>query len=175
MVCSGAGFPMHCDLYVVYCTSPVNFLAVVIPSRCDGTARPTYQRTAEPSPGGGIEDYVGREMSTILLRGPLGTWGSLTCSKSTTRVKRLKVPPGGLPPSGLNPRHSGHKVGTLPLDHGGRLRDIYATIQELEVSSVRFMRNHTAYACPATVGEMTTPHSLEAQRTASTKWANPGS
>jgi hypothetical protein len=21
----GAGFPMHCDLYVVYCTSPVNF------------------------------------------------------------------------------------------------------------------------------------------------------
>jgi hypothetical protein len=25
MVYSGAGFPMHCDLYVVYCTSPVNF------------------------------------------------------------------------------------------------------------------------------------------------------
>jgi hypothetical protein len=24
MVYSGAGFPMHCDLYVVYCTSPVN-------------------------------------------------------------------------------------------------------------------------------------------------------
>jgi hypothetical protein len=73
MVCSGAGFPMHCDLYVVYCTSPVNFLAVVIPSRCDGTACPTYQRAAEPSPGGGIEDYDGREMSTIFLRGPLGT------------------------------------------------------------------------------------------------------
>jgi hypothetical protein len=47
--------------------------------------------------------------------GPLGTWGSLTCSKFTTRVKQLKVPPGGLvpwiflslkirrPPSGLNP------------------------------------------------------------------------
>jgi hypothetical protein len=64
---------MHCDLYVFYCTSPVNFLAVVIPSRRDGTARPTYQRTAEPSPGGGIEDYDGREMSAILLRGPLGT------------------------------------------------------------------------------------------------------
>jgi hypothetical protein len=27
---------------------------------------------------------------------PFGTWGSLTCSKFTTRVKRLKVPPGGL-------------------------------------------------------------------------------
>jgi hypothetical protein len=25
MVYSGAGFPMHCDLYVVYCKSPVNF------------------------------------------------------------------------------------------------------------------------------------------------------
>jgi hypothetical protein len=68
MVCSGAGFPMQCDLYVVYCTSPANFL-----SRRDGTARPTYQRTAEPSPGEGIEDYDGREMSAILLRGPLGT------------------------------------------------------------------------------------------------------
>jgi hypothetical protein len=34
----------------------------------------------------------------ILLRGPLGAWGSLTCSKSTTRVKQLKVPPGGLIP-----------------------------------------------------------------------------
>jgi hypothetical protein len=52
---------MHCDLYVVYCTSPVNFLPVVIPSRRDGTARPTYQRMAEPSPGGGIEDYDGRK------------------------------------------------------------------------------------------------------------------
>jgi hypothetical protein len=73
MLCSGAGFPMHCDLYVAYCTSPVNLLAVVIPSRRDGTARPTYQRTAEPPPGGGIEDYDGRVMSAILLRGPLGT------------------------------------------------------------------------------------------------------
>jgi hypothetical protein len=54
----------------------------------------------------------------ILLRGPLGTWGSSTCSKFTTRVKRLKVPPGGLvpwifpslkirrPPPGLNPHRS---------------------------------------------------------------------
>jgi hypothetical protein len=54
----------------------------------------------------------------ISLRGPLGAWGSLTCSKFTTRVKQLKVPPGGLvpwifpsltirwSPPGLNPRHS---------------------------------------------------------------------
>jgi hypothetical protein len=58
MYYSGAGFPMHRDLYVVYYKSPVNFLAVVIPSRRDGTASPTYQRTAEPSPSGGIEVYV---------------------------------------------------------------------------------------------------------------------
>jgi hypothetical protein len=68
----------------------------------------------------------------ILLRGPLGAWGSLTFSKFTTRVKQLKVPPGGLvpwifpslkirrPPPGLNPRRSSHEVGTLPLDYGGR-------------------------------------------------------
>jgi hypothetical protein len=57
-VCSGAGFPMRRDLYVVYCTSRVNFKSAAIPSRRDGTARPTYQRTPEPSPSGGIEDYV---------------------------------------------------------------------------------------------------------------------
>jgi hypothetical protein len=34
----------------------------------------------------------------ILLRGPLGAWGSLTCSKFTTRVKQLNVPLGGLVP-----------------------------------------------------------------------------
>jgi hypothetical protein len=67
----------------------------------------------------------------ILLRGPLGAWGSLTCNKFTTRVKQLEVPPGGLvpwifpslkirgPPPGLNPRRSSHEVGTLPLDYGG--------------------------------------------------------
>jgi hypothetical protein len=59
MVCSGAGFPKHCELYVVYCTSLVNCLAVVILSRRGGTARPSYQRTAEPSHGGGTEDYDG--------------------------------------------------------------------------------------------------------------------
>jgi hypothetical protein len=68
----------------------------------------------------------------ILLRGPLGAWGSLTFSKSTTRVKELKVPPGRLfpwifpslkirrpPPGWLNPRRSSHEVGTLLLDYGG--------------------------------------------------------
>jgi hypothetical protein len=30
------------------------------------------------------------------------------------------------PPPGLNPRHSGHEVGTLPLDHGGR--HLYLTL-----------------------------------------------
>jgi hypothetical protein len=49
---------MHCDLYVVYCTSPVNFKSAAIPSRRDGTALPTYQRTAEPPPSGGIGNYV---------------------------------------------------------------------------------------------------------------------
>jgi hypothetical protein len=68
----------------------------------------------------------------ILLRGPLGVWGSLTCSQFTTQVKQLRVPPGGLvpwifpslkirrPPPGLNPRHSSPEVRTLPLDYGGR-------------------------------------------------------
>jgi hypothetical protein len=68
----------------------------------------------------------------LCSRGPLGAWDSLTCSKFTTWVKQLKVPPGGLvpwifpslkirrPPPGLNPRRSIHEVGTLPLDYGGR-------------------------------------------------------
>jgi hypothetical protein len=65
-------------------------------------------------------------------QGPLGAWGSLTCTKFTTRVKQLEVAPGGLvpwmfpslkirrPPPGLSPRRSSHEVGTLPLDYGGR-------------------------------------------------------
>jgi hypothetical protein len=56
------------------------------------------------------------------------TWSDLYFK----RVKLLKVPPGGLvpwifpslkirrPPPGLNPRHSSHELGTLPLDYGGR-------------------------------------------------------
>jgi hypothetical protein len=64
--------------------------------------------------------YLNGKWPVILLRGPLGAWGSFTCSKYTTRIKRLNVPPGG-PPPGSNPRHSGHEVGTLPLDHGSRL------------------------------------------------------
>jgi hypothetical protein len=57
-------------------------------------------------------------------RFPLGTWGSLTCSKSTKVPSVRWIFPSWKirgPPSGLNPRHSGHEVGTLPLDHGGRL------------------------------------------------------
>jgi hypothetical protein len=69
----------------------------------------------------------------ILLRGPLESWGSLTCTKCTTRVKQLKVPPGGIcslnssvlknstTSPGLNPRRWSHDVGTLPLDYGPRL------------------------------------------------------
>jgi hypothetical protein len=72
-VCSGVGFPMHRDLYVVYCTPPANFKLAAMPSRRDGTARPTYQRTAEPPPGGGIRNFlVDGKCPIILLRGPLG-------------------------------------------------------------------------------------------------------
>jgi hypothetical protein len=72
----------------------------------------------------------------ILLIGPLGASGSLTCSKFTTRVKQFKVPPGGLvpslkirrPPPGLNPRRSSHEVGTLPLDYEGRWQNNIGTL-----------------------------------------------
>jgi hypothetical protein len=95
---------------------------------------PWWHRSPHPPENGGTITLA-EELTTMyldgicpqfLLRGPLGTWGSLTCSKSTTLVKRLKVPPGGLrslnssAPPGLNPRHSGHEVGPLPLDQGGR-------------------------------------------------------
>jgi hypothetical protein len=70
---SGVGFPMHSDLYMVYCTSPLNFKSAAIPSQCDGAIRPTYQRTAEPS-AGGIGNYVlGREMAgNFCSEAPLG-------------------------------------------------------------------------------------------------------
>jgi hypothetical protein len=42
--------------------------------------------------------YLDGKCRYILLRGPFGTWSSFRCSKSTTRVKQLKVPPGGLDP-----------------------------------------------------------------------------
>jgi hypothetical protein len=72
-VCSGVGSPVHRDLYVDYCTSPANFKSAAIPSRRDGTARPTYQRTAELSPSGGIGNYVvDGKCPVILLRVPLG-------------------------------------------------------------------------------------------------------
>jgi hypothetical protein len=70
---SGVGFPMHRDLYMVYCTSPLNFKSAAIPSQRDGAACPTYQRTAEPS-AGGIGDYVlGREMAGNFAQRP--PWG----------------------------------------------------------------------------------------------------
>jgi hypothetical protein len=35
---TGAGFPMHCDLYVVYCTTPLNFQlsrhTLSVPAQC---------------------------------------------------------------------------------------------------------------------------------------------
>jgi hypothetical protein len=70
---SGVGFPMHCDLYVVYCTSPLNFKSAAIPSQRNGAARPTYQRTAEPSVGGIGNHVLGREMAGNFAQRPL--WG----------------------------------------------------------------------------------------------------
>jgi hypothetical protein len=93
MYVQGRVSPCTVTSYVVYCTSLVNFKSAAIPSRRDGTARPTYQRTAEPSPSGGIEDYVGRgNVRNFAQRAP---WGMRFF---TTRVKRLEVPPGGLVP-----------------------------------------------------------------------------
>jgi hypothetical protein len=92
-------------------------------------ASSTYQRTAELTPLAVTRSTSWTEnVRNFAQRFPFGTWGSLTCSKSTTRVKQLKVPSEGLcsrifpslkirrPPPGSNPRHSGHEVGTLPLD-----------------------------------------------------------
>jgi hypothetical protein len=91
-------------------------------------ASSTYQRTAELTLLEVTRSTSWTEnVRNFAQRFPLGTWGSLTCSKSTTRV-----PSEGLcsrifpswkirrPPPGSNPRHLGHEVGTLPLDHGGR-------------------------------------------------------
>jgi hypothetical protein len=64
---------MHRDLYMVYCASPLNLKSAAIPSQRDGGARPTYQRTAEPS-AGGIGNYVlGREMADNFAQRP--PWG----------------------------------------------------------------------------------------------------
>jgi hypothetical protein len=74
----------------------------------------------------------GREMADNFAQSP--PWG---LRFFTTRVKELKVPPGGLvpsnfpslkirrPPPGSNPRRSSHEVGTLPLDYGGRWRIVF--------------------------------------------------
>jgi hypothetical protein len=45
----GSGFPMHCDLYVVYCTPLLNFKPAAIPSRHWCYARSTRPRTVVPS------------------------------------------------------------------------------------------------------------------------------
>jgi hypothetical protein len=132
---SGVGFPKYCDHYVVYCMSPIEFqishhtlsaLVLCLPHLPENNGTyllaPFWRNWKLCLDG---------KWPIILLRGPLGAWGSLTCSKFTTWVKQLKVPPGGLvpwifpslrirrPPPGLNPRHSSHEVGTLPLDYGG--------------------------------------------------------
>jgi hypothetical protein len=129
MYVQGRVSPCTSTSYVVYCTSPVNFKQPPCPLAVTAPLAPPTREWRNHHPGGGIDNYIlEREMSTILPRGPLGTRGSLTCSKSTTRVKRLKVPPGGLRSLNFsvlknsNPRHSGHEVGTLPLDHGGRFK-----------------------------------------------------
>jgi hypothetical protein len=46
----------------------------------------------------GLYRHFGREMADNFAQRPPWAWGSLTCSKFTTRVKQLKVPPGGLVP-----------------------------------------------------------------------------
>jgi hypothetical protein len=84
------------------------------------------------------------EWPIILLKGPLGAWGPLTCSKFTTRVKQLKVPPGGLVPWIVPSlkiqrpsRRSSHEVGTLPLDYGGRSTNCLLTLKYANVVRLR--------------------------------------
>jgi hypothetical protein len=136
MYVQGRVSPCTATSYVVYCTSPVNFKEPPCPLAVMAPLAPPSREPRNHHPGGGIDNYVlGREMSAILPRGPLGTWGSLTCSKSTTRVKRLKVPPGGLRSLNFsvlkNSTTSGHEMGTLLLDHGGRLQITVTTAQKL--------------------------------------------
>jgi hypothetical protein len=54
----------------------------------------------------------------ILLRGPLGAWGSLTCSKFTTRVKQLKnsTTSAGFEPASLE-SWGGNATSRLILQH----------------------------------------------------------
>jgi hypothetical protein len=60
-------------------------------------ASSTYQRTAELTPlkVTWSTSWTGN-VRNLAQRFLLGTWGSSTCSKSTTRVKQLKVPSEGL-------------------------------------------------------------------------------
>jgi hypothetical protein len=110
-------------------------------------SRPIYWEELEATAGTG-NGWL------ILLRGPHGAWGFLMCSKSTTRVTLLKVPPGGLvpriflslkirrPPPGLNPWHSSHEVGTEPLDYRGRCSESYwMPIKRAQSISIK-LENH---------------------------------
>jgi hypothetical protein len=56
-------------------------------------ASSTYQRTAQLTPLAVTwsTSWTGI-VRNVAQRFPLGTWGSFTCSKSTARVKQLKVP-----------------------------------------------------------------------------------
>jgi hypothetical protein len=130
--CRG-GFPHALRPYMVYCTYPYVYSNRRHAYSPGQPASSIYQRTEEITPlvvtwSTSWTDNV----RYLAQRFPLGTWGSFT-----TRVKQLKVPSEGhcsrifpswkfrRPPPGLNPRHSGHEVGTLPLDHGGRLYMYY--------------------------------------------------
>jgi hypothetical protein len=89
----GAGFPMHCDL--------IWSIVRLLYSRHAYTPRQpagsTYQRTAELTPLAVTRSTSWTDnVRNFAQRFPLGTWGSFTCSISTTRVKQLKVPSEGL-------------------------------------------------------------------------------
>jgi hypothetical protein len=93
----GASFPMHRDLI----WSIVRPLYEYSNSRHAYTpgqpADSTYQRTAELTPLAVTRSTSWTaNIRNFAQRFPLGTWGSLTWSKSTTRVKQLKVPSEGL-------------------------------------------------------------------------------
>jgi hypothetical protein len=85
----GAGFPMHCDLI----WSIVRPLWIFKQPPCLLTGPARWFHLPENS---GTNPSGGDMVNFLAQRFPLGTWGSFTCSKSTTRVKQLKVPSEGL-------------------------------------------------------------------------------
>jgi hypothetical protein len=93
----GVGFPMHRDLI----WSVVRPLWIFKQPPCAHTGPARYFHLPENSgtnpSGGDMVNFLDGKVLQIWPSGSLWElWGSLTCSKSTTRVKRLKVPPGGL-------------------------------------------------------------------------------